>query len=72
MSETVSHSRINGVKRLFIALVIMFEGFFKNKPLDIPAEKAEAIPRGRSWNEYLPAELNTIDIQIQQFGKHHV
>ena len=47
----------------------MFEGFFKSKPLDLPVEKEEQIPRGRPWNEYLPAEINTIQIQIQQFGK---
>ena len=63
----MSQNRIHGIKELFVALVIMFEGFFKSKPLDVPVEKAEPIPRGRSWFENLPMEIHTIEIQIQQF-----
>ncbi len=55
------------IKSLFVVLVIMFEGFFKNKSLDISAVKGEIGLRNQPWDVNFPAEMNTIDIQIKHF-----
>ena len=55
------------VKNLFVVLVIMFEGFFKTKSLEFPAEKADVVSHGRSWNDHFLADINTIESQITQF-----
>lgn len=57
------------IKISFVTLVIIFEGFFKTKSLEIPAEKNEMANRYATWNNLYLAELNTIAIQLQQFCK---
>ncbi|RYP21825.1 hypothetical protein DL765_002050 [Monosporascus sp. GIB2] len=54
------------IKSLFVTLAIMFEGYFKNKALESHAERGDSGPQGRIWNDFV-CELDTIDIQIQQF-----
>ncbi|RYP62131.1 hypothetical protein DL771_009850 [Monosporascus sp. 5C6A] len=55
------------IKSLFVTLAIMFEGYFKNKALESHAERGDSGPHGRIWNDFV-CELDTIDIQIQQFS----
>ncbi|RYP59136.1 hypothetical protein DL769_008671 [Monosporascus sp. CRB-8-3] len=55
------------IKSLFVTLAIMFEGYFKNKALESHAERGDSGPQSRIWNDFV-CELDTIDIQIQQFS----